>query len=67
MSSYHRLTRVPPGAPGQSFASSAVRRRQTAALDYDPPGFDVYLRTIGGGTTAVVEEAAETTSAAPTG
>lgn len=56
---YHRLAKAPADAPGQSFASSAVRRRRDAALDYDPPAFDAYHRAVGERTTIVVESSAD--------
>ena len=52
---YHRLRHAPTDAPGQSFSSSAVRRRRE--LRYDPDGFDGYLRALGDATTPVVEDA----------
>lgn len=51
---YHRLREISlAGAPGQSLASSVVRRLQEAGLDYAPPGIEDYLRA--GRVTPVVE------------
>ncbi len=42
---YHRLREIGvDGAPGQALASSVVRRLQSPAADYSPPGIDDYLR-----------------------
>jgi hypothetical protein len=52
---YHRLTQaVVRSAPCQWVASSASRRAEDPALQYDPEGFTNYQRTFG--VTNVVEE-----------
>ncbi len=52
---YHRLREVGvDGAPGQSLASSVVRRVQDQTAGYSPPGISDYLRA--GQVTPVVEQ-----------
>jgi uncharacterized protein (DUF2235 family) len=51
---YHRLKRLPVGgAPGQSLASSVVRRHRERIERYSPPGLRSYLDALG--VTQVVE------------
>ena len=53
--SYHRLREISvDDAPGQSLASSVVRRLQDPALGYSPPGIEDYVKA--GRPTSVVEE-----------